>query len=344
MQDPTGAWSVEASTTVEVVEHIYACFITTTRRPVNPRLTHSNMGAIKTGDIYQYTNPVNGARTYIHIVKQMQAMIDALTTEGAHVMVKGHSNYGVGPIFPTTTELKQQIIENIYTIDDDRILNLSTPWIHVSISGMRTGQAYPYWWPIFKDGTSGVMPYEFGDPRGNPPYNYYISYQVPGSSTWYKAETVHQGAIERFPDSGQPAWFASSGSAPNPSNPDQVQYYIVNDTPWSPSVEVYGSWSEDYKSTTEFKENYKYRSAGSGSNQVQWMYTIEQAGDYSIYAWWPSYSGGSTRVPYTIDHSAAARQSMSIRVETEERGSSWVISVTLPVITQWRSAMPPPGG
>ena len=323
VQDGTGAWSAEASTTVEVVEHIYACFIydyeTTGESKFTSRI--QSMGAVKTGDIYQYTNPVNGARTYIHIVKQMQAMIDALTTEGAHVMVKGHSNYGVGPVFPTTTELQQQIIENIYTIDDDRILNLSTPWIHVSISGMRTGQAYPYWWPIFKDGTSGVMPYEFGDPRGNPPYNYYISYQVPGSSTWYKAETVHQGAIERFPDSGQPAWFASSGSAPNPSNPDQVQYYIVNDTPWSPSVEVYGSWSEDYKSSTQFKENYKYRSAGSGANQVQWMYTIEQAGDYSIYAWWPSYSGGSTRVPYIIDHSGG---STTVNVDQSRNGGAWV--------------------
>ena len=84
---------------------------------------------------------------------------------------------------------------------------------------MRTGQAYPYWWPIFKDGTSGIMPYEFGDSRGNPPYNYYISYRRPGDSTWYKAETVRQGAIERFPDSGGPAWFSSNGSVPNPNNP-----------------------------------------------------------------------------------------------------------------------------
>ena len=323
VQDRTGAWSAEVSTTVEVVEHIYACFIYSYETTGESQLVNviQNMGAINIGGIYQYTNPVTGARTYFHMVRDMQGMIDALKTEGAHVLVKGHANYGVGPTFPTATEQKNQIIENVRYIDDDRILNLSTPWIHVSVSGMRTGQAYPYWWPIFKDGTSGIMPYEFGDPRGDPPYNYYISYQVPGSSAWYRAETVRQGAIERFPDSGRPAWFSSSGAVPNPNNTNHINYFIVNDTPWQPSVQVSGSWSEDYKSTTQFKENYKYRSAGSGANRVQWLYTIEQARDYSIYAWWPSYSGGSTRVPYTVDHSAG---STTVNVDQSRNGGTWV--------------------
>jgi len=322
VMDDTGAWSAEAATTVEVVEHIYACFIYDYEPNSESKFISliQSLGAIKTGDIYQYTNPV-GAKTYIHIIKQIPAMIAALKTEGAHVMVKGHSNYGLGPVFPTRTEQQQMIIEDIHFIDDDRILNLSTPWIHVSISGLRTGQAYPYWWPIFKDGTSGIMPYEFDDPRGDPPYNYYISYQVPGSSSWYKAETVRDGAIERFPDSGRPAWFASDGSAPDPNNPNHIDYYIVNDTPWLPTVEVYGSWSEDYRSSTQFKENYSYCSAGSGANQVRWLYTIKQAGDYSVYAWWPSDSGNSTRVPYTVDQSGG---STTIDVDQSRNGGMWV--------------------
>ena len=323
VQDSTGAWSAEAATSIEVIEHIYACFIYDFETTGESRFTSliQSMGAVKSGDLYQYTSPVSGARTTIHIVKQMQGMIDALTTAGAHVMVKGHSNYGVGPVFSTATELQQQVIENVYTIDDDRILNLSTPWIHVSVSGLRIGQAYPYWWPVFKDGTSGVMPYSFGDSRGTPPYNYYISYQLPGSSTWYKAETVRQGAIERFPDSGKPAWFASDGSVPNPSNSSQTKYYIVNDTPWKPSVEVAGSWSEDYRSTTQFLENYKYRAAGSAANQVRWLYTIKKAGDYSLYAWWPSYSGNSKQVPYTVDYSGG---SSTVTVDQSRNGGKWV--------------------
>ncbi len=323
VQDGTGAWSPEASTTLEVIEHIYACFIYSYETTGESKLVNliQSMGAVKVGDTYQYTNPVTGARTYFHMVNQTQGMIDALTTEGAHVLVKGHANYGVGPIFPTTTEQKNQIIENVRYIDDDRILNLSTPWIHVSVSGMRTGQAFPNWWPIFKDGTSGIMPYEFGDPRGDPPYNHYVSYQVPGSSTWYKAETVREGAIERFPDSGRPAWFSSSGALPNPNNSNHLNYFIVDDTPWQPSVDVTGSWSADYLSTTQFKENYMYRPAGSGANQVQWLFTIEQERDYSIYAWWPSYSGGAPDAPYTVDHTDG---SDTIDVDQSRNGGRWV--------------------
>ena len=115
VQDSTGAWSAEVATSIEVIEHIYACFIYDYETTGESKFTNliQGMGAVKSGDLYQYTSPVSGARTYIHIVNQMQGMIDALKTAGAHVMVKGHSNYGVGPIFPTTTELQQQIIENV---------------------------------------------------------------------------------------------------------------------------------------------------------------------------------------------------------------------------------------
>ena len=50
----------------------------------------------------------------------------------------------------------------------------------VSVRGMIESQPYPNWWPEFQDGTSGIMPYDFNDPRGNPPYNYYITYQDAG--------------------------------------------------------------------------------------------------------------------------------------------------------------------
>ena len=92
------------------------------------------------------------------------------------------------------------MIEDILYVDDDRIINTSSPVAHVRLSGMRTGQAYPHWWPIYKDGTSALMPFDFGDPNGDPVYNYYPTYQVPGDPTYHKIETVHNSAIERFPD------------------------------------------------------------------------------------------------------------------------------------------------
>ena len=323
VQDDTGAWSAEASTTLEVVEHIYACFIYDYEPDAADKFIDilTSMGATNVGGFYRYVNPGKSQTSYIHIVKDnMQGMIDALTTEGSHVMIKGHANYGSGMTFPTPQELQDQIIEDIHYIDDERILNVSTPWFNVSISGMRTGQAYPFWWPIFQDGTSGIMPYIFGDPRGDPPYNYYISYQIPGDPAWYKAETVSRGAIERFSDSGRPAWFSADGLPPNPANPDHVKYFITNEDDWSPSVDIHGTWSEDYLSATQFKENYLHRAAGNGTNMVDWMFTIEQPGNYSVYAWWPAYSGNSTQVPYIVHHSGG---NTVVNVNQVKNGGTW---------------------
>jgi hypothetical protein len=98
----------------------------------------------------------------------------------------------------------------------------------ISVRGMISGQPYPNWWPEFRDGTSGIMPYDFNDPRGNPPYNYYITYQVPGDPTFYKAETVRNSAVERFPGSGATPWYSADGSAPSATNPAHREYYITN--------------------------------------------------------------------------------------------------------------------
>jgi hypothetical protein len=67
------------------------------------------------------------------------------------------------------------------------------------------------------------MPFNYGDPQGDPPYNYYITYQVPGDPTYYK---VRQ--LVRFPDSGKPAWYSPTGTPPDPANPGDQQYYITN--------------------------------------------------------------------------------------------------------------------
>jgi len=72
------------------------------------------------------------------------------------------------------------------------------------------------------------MPYDFDDPRGNPPYNYYITYQVPGDPTYYKVETVRNSATERFPGSGATPWYSPDGGTPSATNPAHREYYITN--------------------------------------------------------------------------------------------------------------------
>jgi len=272
-----------------------------------------DLGAVDEGGAWRYTNPQLDKTFYIHFVSSIAGMRDALATEGAHIITTGHSNYGLGPIFSYD-------IDNVRYIDDDLIFNLSSPWIHVSVSGMRTGQPFPNWWPEFKDGTSGIMPYDFDDPQGDPPYNYYITYQVPGDPAHYMVETDRRGAVERFPDSGRPAWFSADGSPPDPNNPDHQQYFITNPEPWYPSFESYGDWTPVNTGSGFFKENYIYAPAGSGNRAVDWIFQIPTAGEYKVFAWWPAAATRTATAPYTVNHGLGAT---TVLVNQRINGGQW---------------------
>ena len=329
VMDDSGVWSGEAQTTVDVnnrqvqtTEHIYFAPGYASRSAMTLMVnTLQGLGATLSNGVWTYVNTARNKRYIIHPVATNQQWIDALKTEGAHILYFGHSNYGLGQNFATGAEFTDQVIDDIYYIDDDRIVNTSSPWIHVNVNGMRTSQAYPFWWPIFKDGSSGIMPYEFGDPRGiDPAYNYYVTYQVPGDPTHYKMEPVRDSAVERFSDAPQPAWYDPDGNPPDPNNPEHQQYYITNTTPWTPSVEVSGNWLESQTDTGYFKENYRYKAAGSGSNYVKWMFTIPAPGSYKVYAWWPATSGRATNAPYTVNHGGG---STTVPVNQRNNGGRW---------------------
>jgi predicted RNA-binding protein with TRAM domain len=227
VQDDTGAWSSEIQAavdvndyTVETTEHIFFApgYATQDGMPIMISALQ-DMGATQSGGLWYYRNEARNKNYVIHPVDSNQEYIDALYWPDSVVLYWGHSNYGLGGLFSTAQETAAQVIEDILYVDDDRIVNTSSPVAHVNISGMRTGQAYPHWWPIYQDGTSAVMPYDWGDPSGiDPAYNYYPTYQVEGDPTHYKIETVHNSAIERFPDWGGPAWYDPSGNPPDPTN------------------------------------------------------------------------------------------------------------------------------
>jgi hypothetical protein len=287
---------------VSSVENIYVAMVYNWEnaewRLVN---TLESVGAVNEGNRWRYER---ANRTYyIHMVRNQADFEQALRTQDAHILIAGHSNYGVGQVFATKAETRDQRIDDIRFLDDDRFFITSSPWIHVSISGMRTGQAYPFWWPVFKDGTSGIMPYDFDDPRGDPPYNYYLRYQLPGESTFYRVQTAMNGAIERFPDSGVTPWFSSTGATPNPNNPDHLKYFITNPAAWSPSFETGGSWTPSLTGTDFFRENYLFTGAGSGDKYADWLFTLPQSGAYNIYAWWPTLDNNTGGARYTIEHS-----------------------------------------
>jgi len=327
VRDDANEWSNEVSRTLTIgqqsEEHIYVCPSYGGPELMKPLFIDmlEDIGASQQGSVWVYENYTQGKTYIIHFAENFSSLINALETPNAHVMIIGHANYGLGTAFATPGEAYRGIIEDIRYIDDDRILNLCTPWAHVSVNGMRTGQAYPFWWPVFQNGTNGIMPYDFNDPRGDPPYNYYLTYQVPGNTTYYKVETVRNSALERFSDSRKDAWYSADGSEPNPDDPNHLKYYITNTEPWSPSFESVGYWAEIYNDNSNFfKENYLIASAGQGNRRGRFLFTIPTAGNYNISAWWPASSSRAANVPYTINHGLG---STTIPVNQQLNGGRW---------------------
>ncbi len=252
--------------------------------------------------LWRYINTDIGKQFNIHTITDMAGLEQALKTPGAHVFIAGHANYGLGPIPATNTERSLGFIDDIYTIDDPRILNISSPFFNVSLSGLITGQAYPNWLPVFQDGTSGIMPFGFYDPDRNPPHNYLITYRAPGSSTHYPIETVHNSAIIRFPDTTHPAWYSPTGGLPDPNNPAHRQYFIT--------LPLYfistGDWNESLLYPDSIGNNCLIAPPGSGNNIARWSFTISDADTYKIYGWWPTSASSTTAAPYIINHSGGS--------------------------------------
>jgi len=169
-------------------------------------------------------------KTYTaHFANSFSALRSALTTPGAIIVIEGHSNYGLGFVFANDTEIKNQRIYGVRYIDDPRIFQMTPKWVAIDVKDFINYQAYPNWWPKFQDGTSGILPYTFS--QGRPPYNYYITYKL--GSNYYKVETAHRSAMQRFPDCGKPAWYSSAGAEPSVSNPAHTKYFITNSAYWN---------------------------------------------------------------------------------------------------------------
>jgi hypothetical protein len=164
------------------------------------------------------------------------------------------------------------------------------------------------------------MPYDFNDPNIDPPYNYYLTYRIPGDPNLYKIETVFKGAIERFPDSNIPAWYSPDGSSPDPTKPEELQYFLTNLNPAEPPVNVVGDWTWSREISQFFKENYFYRPAGTGQNKVEWFFTIQEPGDYKIFGWWPAASHHTTSARFTVNHTAG---SDTFVVDQTQAGGQW---------------------
>lgn len=328
-QDNSGLWSPEVSATLDVGrENIYIAQCYGGNEVGNLSFTSvlQDLGARQTAtNEWTYSN--SGKTYYIHFVNTGSDLLTAMKRDGSHIIINAHSNYGLGPVFSTASENSSLMITNIRYADDDRFVKFGTPsGVGVSISGIRTSQAYPYWWPIYKDGKNAIAPYDFNDPNGPPVYNYYMTYQVPGDSNYYKVETVNKSAYQRFSECGKPAWYSATGAVPNPNNAADRTYFITNPAPWSPSVAISGTWTQyqdapaNRKNSQYFKENYLTNAAGTGNDYVRYLFTTPVAGQYKISAWWPALSTNASNAPFTIFYSGG---NTVVRMNQTLNGRKW---------------------
>ena len=73
-------------------------------------------------------------------------------------------------------------------------------------------------------------------------------------------------------------------------------------------------------STLQYGTNYRYHSAGTGTNTAIWTPNIPQAGEYSIYAWWVDSTNRATNAPYTINYNGGSE---TVTVNQETMGGTW---------------------
>jgi PKD repeat protein len=269
------------------------------------------MGARQTSYGWTY-KPAGSAMTYnVYLLKNGDALRDALYEDNSHMIIGGHANYGFGLLFANSKEIVAHQIDDYDCVDSGRLFNYSTDWVAARIDGMKYGQAYPNWKPEFHDGTSAVMPYDFGDPRGNPPYNYCLTYQLPGDPTYYRVE-VDGKPVERYPDSGAAAWYSPDGQGPDPSVDRAC--YLTNTSPYYNRFDCIGEWvikkyNQPGHPQEERAMNYNYCSQwpdSTGKKSAKWSMVVKRGGQYRVMATWPALPEHASNARYTIHHAGGA--------------------------------------
>ena len=261
----------------------------------------SNIGGVEIEpDVWQYTNMDKGVTYYIRPINTVEAFEAAIREYGAHIVYMGHSNYGWGLAFIHYTQQ-----DDIQFFDDPLVSNVSTDWTDPSISGLRYGQAYPNWNPVYQNGQSAIAPYDFNDPNGPPPWNFFATYTLPGDPTYYRVEAADGSYIERFPDSGRPAWYSPDGSPPDPVL--NSEYFITNLADDWERCEFVGTWEyaspgDWHTSVYYMGQNYQYHAPGVGNNSATFTLPVDTPGVYAVVATWYPDPVNASNATYTIQH------------------------------------------
>ena len=269
------------------------------------------LGATETSYGWQY-KPSNTNMTYtLRKIQTVAGAVKALKEENAHVVLVGHANFGFGMVFVNAAELWSQKVDEIRYVDDDRFVRYGTEFIAATAENVMYEAAYPNWRPRFKDGRSALAPYDFGDSRGNPPYNYYLTYQIPGDPTHYRIEWADGSYVQRFPGIGVPTCMpqgpARSGEASSVFHPEHrhaVQPLRVQ-RDWVIRNAERGATGPNYCAVARVRQQ-----GGEVDDRCQ------LGGQYQVAATWPALSSNASNAihdPPCRLHRGAGQSEVGIR-------------------------------
>ena len=292
--------------------------------------TMQEMNATKTDGGWT-CQPAGSEMTYnIIVVNDKQGVVEGFYEEDAHVVIAGHGNYGFGLVFATPEETLHNRIERYRYADDDCVVVYSNEAVSTKVDGMKYGQSYPNWEPVFKDGRNAIRPYEFGDPRGNPPYNYYLTYRVADDPTHYRIK-IDGDYMEKYPGCGRAAWYSPQGFKPDPKL--HPEYFIGNPGEDYNRFDCVGEWKGARIPGAGFTGdggymgyNFQIQHPGTGGKAAAWTMVLKHAGEYEVLANWPALDGNATDARYTIHHADGATVVTADQTRTERRNSLGVFT------------------
>jgi len=282
--------------------------------------------------------PAGSGMTYnIYLRRDNDSLRKALYEDGAHVVICGHANYGYGLVFASKREILEQRIDDYDCIDSSRLFSTGTQWVSAKVDGMKYAQAYPNWKTEFNDGTKAVAPFDFGDARGVPPYNYCLTYQLAGDPYHYWVE-VEGKRVERFGDSGAPAWYSAEGRAPDLSVDRAC--FIRNTAQYYNRFDFEGEWPmQQYHQQVAIREesptNYNYRTQwpGLGTKRAKWSMVLKRAGQYRVLATWPALPENATNARYKIYHAKGTSVAYADQTQRSDQASLGVYNFRAGLVT-----------
>ena len=260
---------------------------------------------------WTYRN-TQGQDFIVHVVQNDPERIkEILRCNGCDIVMAGHSNYGSGHAPSSDAENAAGRLYGILYVDDPGIVKMTSPFFDGNTSGIRS-HFDPGWQPNYISGESAIMPFGFFDPSGeSPPYNYEIPYKIGTNPTCYST-----GLERMLPESDAVAWFDPDCGVPDPTEPGDWQYFITADVAYR-----VGSWTTG-AATGDYGSNYYYTGPGGGDKKVIWETKVREAGNYTLYGWWPSSASNTEFAAYTVNQPDGSEIARFENVD-QTNGGTW---------------------